>query len=289
MDNKNKPLVSIIMNCLNGEKYLKEAIESILSQTFNNWEVIFWDNGSIDKSAKIVKSYNDERIRYFFNTNTTVLGQARVNATNQAKGKYLAFLDCDDTWMEDKLEKQIKVISEGNSALVYGRSEIMFSGNVEGKSSFIFMDGKPLPEGMVFEKLVCENFIPFLSAIVDKEKFDECGGFPNHYKHSTDYWIFLKMAYKYNVSAIQDVCCRYRIHSDNLSNFQHVICAKEDIEVTKLFLPDDRAQIGLMHKRVNLSLAYVREGNFVKAILNLIKFGGWSILFNKILNKLKNT
>ena len=62
---KNLPLVSVIMNCHNGEKYLKEAVKSLISQTFNKWELIFWDNKSLDNSAKIIKRFKEKRIRYF--------------------------------------------------------------------------------------------------------------------------------------------------------------------------------------------------------------------------------
>ena len=65
LTNNNKPLVSIIINCLNGEKYLKEAINSVYKQSYKNWEIIFWDNGSIDNSKKIAKSYN-KKLRYFY-------------------------------------------------------------------------------------------------------------------------------------------------------------------------------------------------------------------------------
>ena len=64
MERKN-PLVSVIINCYNGEKYLREAIDSVIAQTYSNWEIIFWDNQSTDSSAEIVKSYNDDRIKYY--------------------------------------------------------------------------------------------------------------------------------------------------------------------------------------------------------------------------------
>ena len=62
--NRSDPLVSIIMNCYNGEKYLKEAIRSVINQTYKNWEIIFWDNQSKDKSSQILKSFKDKRIKY---------------------------------------------------------------------------------------------------------------------------------------------------------------------------------------------------------------------------------
>ena len=70
----NRPLVSVIMNCYNGDKFLKEAIDSVLSQTYSNWELIFWDNQSVDDSASIVNSYGDIRLRYFYAENHTESG-----------------------------------------------------------------------------------------------------------------------------------------------------------------------------------------------------------------------
>ena len=71
------PLISIIMNCYNGEKYLTESINSLISQTHKNWELIFWDNQSIDSSAKIFKSYEDKRFEYFYQTNRKFLHEQR--------------------------------------------------------------------------------------------------------------------------------------------------------------------------------------------------------------------
>lgn len=78
----NNPLVSVIMNCYNSETYLKDAI----AQTYENWEIIFWDNQSIDKSPKIVKSYTDKRIKYFYAPEHTLLGEARNKAIEKADG-----------------------------------------------------------------------------------------------------------------------------------------------------------------------------------------------------------
>ena len=100
------PLVSVLMNCHNCEKYLTEAIDSVYNQTYKNWEIIFWDNASADSSGNIAKSY-DKKIRYFLNKNKVILGEARFQASQQVNGDLIAFLDCDDKWMPDKLEKQI--------------------------------------------------------------------------------------------------------------------------------------------------------------------------------------
>ena len=108
----SKPLVSILMNCFNGETFLKEAIGSILKQSYQNWELIFWDNKSTDLSLQIVSSFKDERIKIFADQEHTNLGKARKNAFKKAKGDYLAFLDVDDLWERDKLKSQLKVFDD---------------------------------------------------------------------------------------------------------------------------------------------------------------------------------
>ena len=117
---KNEPLVSIIMNCFNGERYLNESLKSILDQSYQNWELIFWDNLSKDSSKKIFDRYKDKRFKYFIASQHTPLYVARNLAIKKASGEFLAFLDTDDIWLKDKLNQQIKLFSNPNIGLVYG-------------------------------------------------------------------------------------------------------------------------------------------------------------------------
>jgi glycosyltransferase involved in cell wall biosynthesis len=106
--NKFSPLVSVIMNCYNGAKYLDESIQSVISQTYDNWELIFWDNRSEDKSSEIFKKYQDKRFKYFYANKHATLYKARNLAIEKSKGDFIAFLDTDDTWSKDKLNKNIE-------------------------------------------------------------------------------------------------------------------------------------------------------------------------------------
>ena len=112
MKSSKKPLISIIMNCYNGEEFLKHAIKSVLSQTYKNWELIFWDNQSTDNSFKILKKYKDKRIKYFYAKKYTTLYEARNLAIKKSKGEFIAFLDVDDLWLKNKLEFQIAHFKE---------------------------------------------------------------------------------------------------------------------------------------------------------------------------------
>ena len=88
-----KPLVSVIINCFNGEKYLKEAIDSVIKQTYQHWELIFWDNQSTDNSVEIFKSYADDRLKYFYAPTHTLLYEARNYATEESLGRFTALLN----------------------------------------------------------------------------------------------------------------------------------------------------------------------------------------------------
>ena len=118
------PLVSVIMNVRNGASYLREALDSVLAQTFTDWELIVWDDCSTDNSAQIISEYRDPRIRYFLSPEDTPLGKARDSAIRQASGEWLAFLDQDDIWLPRKLEMQMALAATG-VGIVYGRT-VMF-------------------------------------------------------------------------------------------------------------------------------------------------------------------
>ena len=114
-----QPLVSIIINCYNGETYLHESIKSVLAQTYKNWEIIFWDNKSTDKSEEIFKSYNDKRFRYFLADEHTSLYKARNLAIKKSKGELISFIDTDDLWVKNKLELQVPLFKNFNVSLAY--------------------------------------------------------------------------------------------------------------------------------------------------------------------------
>ena len=99
---KKFPLISIIINCFNGEKFLSQSIKTVFDQTYSNWEIIFWDNKSTDKSKEIIKSFKDSRIKYFYSKKFNTLYKSRNLAINKAKGDYICFLDTDDLWKKEK-------------------------------------------------------------------------------------------------------------------------------------------------------------------------------------------
>lgn len=126
-------LVSIIMPSYNTAAYIKQSIESVLKQSYTNWELIIVDDCSPDNTDEVIKSINDVRVKYFKNDKNSGAAVSRNRALREAKGKWIAFLDSDDIWMPDKLEKQISFMEKNGYRFSYTNyEEIDIDGNKTG-------------------------------------------------------------------------------------------------------------------------------------------------------------
>jgi len=105
------PLITVIINCYNGAEFLDTAVTSVLQQTYQFWELIFWDNQSTDNSYDMVATYNDKRIKLYRSPTHTTLAKARYEALLYARGDWTGFLDVDDVWHPRKLEFQINLLN----------------------------------------------------------------------------------------------------------------------------------------------------------------------------------
>ena len=204
--------VSVIMNCYNSEKYLKEAIDSVYIQTYQDWEIIFWDNASTDSSAEIAGSY-DDKLKYFRGENTVPLYAARNYALKEARGEYVAILDCDDLWLPTKLEEQIPLLEKDEKVgLVYSDA---FLFNQKGKEKRQFEITKP-HRGNIFPELLCSNFLNSQTVVIRKKVFDNLEyWFDSHLVWAGDFDIYLRICYKWRVDYVDRPLARYRVHRDN--------------------------------------------------------------------------
>ena len=217
-----KPLISIIVNCYNSDKYLKETLESIINQTYDNWEVIFWDNQSTDNSAQYFQSYNEVRFRYFYAPTFQSLSTARNLAIEKARGDFLAFLDCDDVWIEEKLSLQMPNFSDPCVGIVYSKFDLIMESHSASAiymyRSFLKMPCVEHQRKNIYKKLLESNFIIFSSIIIRKSIFSLTKGFTNEFKHNEDYEILLKASLHSDAVCINKRATKYRIHGDNNSH-----------------------------------------------------------------------
>jgi glycosyltransferase involved in cell wall biosynthesis len=208
------PEVSVLINCFNGQKFLSTAIESILTQTFSNWEIIFWDNQSTDQSAIIAKRYLGMGLRYFYSPRHTNLGEARELARSEAQGKWIAILDVDDYWLPNNLESKLDGFVSGNVGLIYSR--YLVDRRLVGGGSFVMPMRKFLIEGEILPYLSEKNFVGLVSALFRNSALSAVGGFSS-LPFSTDYDASLKIAEKWKVRAVDIVSAVYRVHGLNTS------------------------------------------------------------------------
>lgn len=296
-EHDTQPLVSVIMNCYNSEKYLREAIDSVLAQTYQNWEVIFWDNQSTDRSVEIFKSYQDSRMKYFYAPEHTTLGQARNLAVEQAAGEWCAFLDCDDLWLPEKLEKQVVVANKyPDAVLVYGGTKIILHKEAEdtpwGKAISNFQsnnDVRELPEGQVFEKLLIRNFIPMVSAIVRRRAYWLVGGINPNLKQAEDLDLFVKLSCKFEVRVVRSIICGYRVHLSNLTHSQLDTNFNEVKQIISMYLPMPEAKCALLIHHVKHAAVLMRQGFYMKGLFYIARKGSFILFLNLAWNKLRKS
>ena len=211
------PLVSIIMNVRNGAAFLREALDSVMSQTYSDWELIVWDDCSTDNSASIVAEYRDRRIHYFLSPEETPLGKARQRAIERAIGEWLAFLDQDDVWLPRKLEQQVALISEG-VGIIYGRTVLFDSQRGDLRDYDYAHEFGLLPEGDIFALLFRDAcFIAMSSSMLRRSAVAEVGPIPESIQVVPDYYLYIAVAHRYRAHAVQEVICRYRLHGSSMS------------------------------------------------------------------------
>lgn len=209
----SSPMVSVIMNCLNCTQYLREAVDSVYAQTYPNWEIILWDNASDEDVHSALSGY-DDRLRYFRGEKTVSLGEARNLAIAEAKGDLIAFLDCDDVWLSEKLEKGIPCFSDPQVGLVYS-DWTLFNNKGYYRNRY---NGSSAPQGWVFEHALLNNFTCLSTLIIrgslvylDGIKFD-----PQFtYIEDTDFLI--RIARKWKIAYIPQALTKYRMHNASAS------------------------------------------------------------------------
>lgn len=206
-------IVSVIMTVYNTDKYLPLAIESILDQTFNEYEFIIIDDSSIDRSLEIIKGYGkkDSRIRLITNETNLGISRSRNIGLREAKGELIAVADSDDISLRDRLTKQVEYMNKHPETQVLG-----------GQIEMIDSESYPVPCRWKFDRNVIRwNTLTKISAVshpcmmAKKDYLLYLGGYPEGYKNSIDRALFQKMALdpRFCMRNLDDTILKYRVHS----------------------------------------------------------------------------
>lgn len=265
------------MNCYNGEKYLRAAIDSIVGQTYQNWELIFWDNQSTDSTATICASYLDDRIRYFYAPEHTELGQARILAFAQARGDFIAILDADDVSNADRLSRQVQYFADHPEVGLLGTW-----GHHIDRDGCVFAEFRPPADQNELQNcLGWTNPILHSSTMYRRQLAIQIHGYDSSLVNSSDYGLILAMAQVSRIAVLGEFLCGLRVLPSSMSRSKKYrsIVAREELRLYQraaVCLPlsefarrlNRRAQA---IERIKLGLCRLSEGSPMTGLISILK------------------
>lgn len=285
MDKNVKPAISVLMPVYNGEKYLKQAIDSILSQTFTNFELITINDGSKDSSLDILKSYNDPRLIIINNEINKGLIESLNIGLAQCKGVYTARFDHDDVALPHRLEIQYNFMQKHPEIdLVGGWTECIDSNNKSLK-----INRNPSNPIVIRYEFLFNNVMFHSSIFFRTEKIKKKGGYSEEFVHSEDYEMYSRPGKELICSNIPEVLFKLRLHSDSITGSvnsqptvhmnalnvtyrninQYISLSREDFDRIKIVLiikkPSPKITFGtlLLAKKVlkNATIEFTKKNN----------------------------
>lgn len=209
----NNPLVSIITPCFNSSSHISKTIDSVLKQTYPNWELIVVNDASTDDSLDLLSDYAEKETRIKILTNDKNSGPAvsRNNGIDVAQGKFIAFLDSDDVWASEKLQKQVEFMLNNNYSLSFSEYILL------DEKDNIIGQKKGLPYRLNYKKLLESNYIGCLTAMYDAEKLGKVY-MPNILKRQ-DYGLWLKILKMIDYAyCIKEPLAYYRVRTSSVSS-----------------------------------------------------------------------
>ncbi|MEO1429161.1 MAG: glycosyltransferase [Cyanobacteria bacterium J06633_8] len=245
------PCCSIIIPAYNAIKYLPETLESVLKQTFTDFEVLIIDDGSYDNIVEWASGVKNPRVRFLSQKNKGV-SAARNLGIKKAKGKYIAFLDADDLWEPTKLEKQLQLF-KNNPSLGLVHTAMVVIDEQSKSLGRIFTSNV---EGDALEKLLEQNTIVTSSVIVRHSCLQAVGNFDENLSSSEDWELWVRIASRYSIAHIKEPLVYYRQHANNTTkNWQ--------------MLEQDLSSIEQVFQSVPQELSYLKKRTYAYANIYL--------------------
>ncbi|MBI9073494.1 MAG: glycosyltransferase [Melioribacteraceae bacterium] len=219
MANNNLPDISVIMPVYNSELYLKEAIDSILNQTFQNFEFIIVDDGSEDNSKKIIKSYKDDRIRFFEREHLGIVNQLNFGI-KKARGKYIARMDSDDLSLSNRLEKQFEYLQKFPNVKLVG-TDIKI---INEDSKEIYIRNYPKTAAEIEYQMPIYSAFCHPAIMIEKKTIISFNGYDEKLESAEDHILFLQMLENsIEMRNLSMTLLKYRIHMKSVtSKFNNV-------------------------------------------------------------------
>jgi glycosyltransferase involved in cell wall biosynthesis len=207
------PKVTVVIPAYNAMTFLPETLDSVLQQTFTDFEVSIVNDGSTDRIVAWFMTVKDDRVRLISQANQG-LSAARNTGIDEARGEYIAFLDADDLWAPTKLEQQVRCLDRDPAVgLVYTWTRLV---DETGKPTGVKYDSEV--EGNVWQQILVGDIVGSgSSAMVRRDCFDRVGGFDPNLPAAEDFDLWTRIAAQYPVAVVKEFLLDYRQHSSNMS------------------------------------------------------------------------
>lgn len=266
--------ISIITASYNYAQYIEEAINSVINQTYSDWELIIVDDGSSDNSAEIIKSYcdKDERIKFFQHENGQNKGlkETLLLGMSHAQGDWIAFLESDDVFESTNLEKKVEIIQDAKkqrgkeAKLIFNK--VKFLTEEKRKQQKIYekiqekLSKMKFPKNMFYDFSVDNMILTFSCVMVESEAFKSTD-FSTPVDSSLDRWLWIHLAYKNDFYYLDEELTTWRLHAESY--------IKRD-KKTKLYFPQIQAYSDVYKKNKSLKLLFFIVFSFVKIFFSKI-------------------
>jgi glycosyltransferase involved in cell wall biosynthesis len=251
------PLVSIVIPAYNRQDFVGDAIQSVLEQTFQDFELIVIDDGSTDSTASIVKAFNSDRIKYVYQPNGG-RSSARNHALRLARGSYIAFLDSDDLYLPDKIARQVAFLDQHQEfGMVYTSAYCIDEYGAPLKSTYEAIVSGRIYDEIAFYKPVT---ITLPTVMVRREVLDRAGGFDEAMKRFEDTDMWRRISRHCRIGAMREYTCKLRTHRDNVISSQdpNAIIDSIDYYLRKIFRED--ASLSFLTLRRGAGRLYLNYG-----------------------------
>ena len=256
-------LVSVLMGSYNHEKYIGEAIESVLNQTFPDLELIIIDDYSTDNSRKVIEMYQakDSRVSAFFHEKNMGIANTVNDALREVRGKFISFIGSDDVWFPYKLERQLAWAKNCEDQVLWSEGEIIDESSVPTGKTFTQMHeaANKKKNGNLFEKIIEDNYIFGQSLLINK---DHLAGimFDPTLRYLNDYRFMADLACKHEFRFIPEPLAKYRIHQKNSISKDKAGWLKDRIALNSYFLQRYGSELsrnlkGILYAQIGRSYA----------------------------------
>lgn len=269
----SSPLISIVLPTYNRANLISETIESVINQSYTNWELIVIDDGSTDKTQEVVMAFHDSRIHYYLIEHSGNLGKVRNEGIHKSSGELIAFLDSDDLWNSNKLERQLSLLEQ------YTQASFAFSnGDQFGENTTPTPALENFFVGQIFMPFLFEGrFIYYVpSLLFRKDVLSKVPLLNENLRSACDILFFLQLAHQVQGLFTNEALVKIRKHSTNHSREMEHMADEEYLIVLKILFKEDRLtkrQYSLLTSKANYrqGVQSLNQRDFKKARLKFIE------------------